>query len=66
MKQTWTLLFRAWTWSNFAGIADIDECKIKPVDTARINPHIDMGQGLLQCISEIYEQIHQEKSTEWV
>lgn len=26
------------------------------------NPHIDMGQGLLQCISEIYEQIHQEKS----
>lgn len=22
------------------------------------NPHIDMGQGLLQCIADLYEQIH--------
>lgn len=28
------------------------------------NPYVDMGQGLLQCISEIYERIHQEKSVE--
>jgi UDP-glucose 4-epimerase len=25
------------------------------------NPYIDMGQGLLNCMKEIYEQIHQEK-----
>lgn len=25
------------------------------------NPHIDMGQGLLQCMAEIYEKIHSEK-----
>ena len=25
------------------------------------NPHIDMGQGLLQCMAELYEMIHQEK-----
>lgn len=24
------------------------------------NPHIDMGQGLLQCMAEIYEKIHHE------
>ncbi len=29
------------------------------------NPHIDMGQGLLQCIAEIYEQEHQEKKAEF-
>lgn len=29
------------------------------------NPHIDMGQGLLQCIAEMYEQIHQEKQQEF-
>ena len=28
------------------------------------NPHIDLGQGLLQCMAGIYEQIHQEKSEE--
>ncbi|MBU0568820.1 NAD(P)-dependent oxidoreductase [bacterium] len=28
------------------------------------NPHIDMGQGLLNCMKEIYEQIHQEKHEE--
>ena len=28
------------------------------------NPHIDMGQGLLQCMAEIYEQIHVEKHEE--
>ncbi len=28
------------------------------------NPHIDMGQGLLQCMAEIYEEIHQEKTEE--
>lgn len=28
------------------------------------NPHIDMGQGLLQCIAELYEQVHQEKHEE--
>ncbi len=22
------------------------------------NPHVDMGQGLLQCIAELYEQTH--------
>jgi UDP-glucose 4-epimerase len=27
-----------------------------------INPHIDMGQGLLLCMSEIYEKILQKKS----
>jgi UDP-glucose 4-epimerase len=25
------------------------------------NPHIDMGQGLLSCMAEIYETIHKEK-----
>ena len=25
------------------------------------NPHIDMGQGLLRCMAEMYEQIHSEK-----
>lgn len=28
------------------------------------NPHVDMGQGLLQCLSELYGQVHQEKSSE--
>jgi UDP-glucose 4-epimerase len=28
------------------------------------NPHIDMGQGLLQCMAELYEKIHQEKVEE--
>jgi len=28
------------------------------------NPHIDMGQGLLNCMAEIYEEIHQEKYEE--
>lgn len=28
------------------------------------NPHIDMGQGLLQCMAEIYEKVHQEKIEE--
>lgn len=28
------------------------------------NPHIDMGQGLLQNIAEVYEKVHQEKSSE--
>lgn len=28
------------------------------------NPHIDMGQGLLQCIAEHYEKAHKEKSME--
>lgn len=28
------------------------------------NPHIDMGQGLLQCMAELYEKIHQEKTEE--
>jgi UDP-glucose 4-epimerase len=28
------------------------------------NPHIDMGQGLLQCIENLYEQIHIEKHEE--
>lgn len=28
------------------------------------NPHIDMGQGLLQCIAELYEQVHREKHAE--
>jgi UDP-glucose 4-epimerase len=28
------------------------------------NPHIDMGQGLLQCMAELYESIHQEKIEE--
>lgn len=28
------------------------------------DPHIDMGQGLLQCIAELYEQVHQEKHAE--
>lgn len=28
------------------------------------NPHIDMGQGLLQCMAELYEKIHQEKMEE--
>lgn len=26
------------------------------------NPYIDMGQGLLNCIAEIYEDVHQDKS----
>lgn len=25
------------------------------------NPHIDLGQGLLQCMAEIYEKVHREK-----
>lgn len=25
------------------------------------NPHIDMGQGLLECMAEIYEKVHCEK-----
>jgi len=28
------------------------------------NPHIDMGQGLLQCMTEIYEKIHNDKKEE--
>lgn len=28
------------------------------------NPHIDMGQGLLRCMTEIYEYIHQEKQND--
>lgn len=28
------------------------------------NPHVDMGQGLLQCISEVFEKLHSEKMTE--
>lgn len=28
------------------------------------NPHIDMGQGLLQCMAELYEKIHKEKTEE--
>lgn len=28
------------------------------------NPHIDMGQGLLQCMAEIYEKVHNEKHQE--
>lgn len=28
------------------------------------NPHIDMGQGLLQCMAELYEKIHEEKVEE--
>jgi UDP-glucose 4-epimerase len=28
------------------------------------NPHIDMGQGLLQCMAEIYEKVHSEKHKE--
>lgn len=28
------------------------------------NPHIDMGQGLLQCMVEIYRQVHGEKYDE--
>jgi len=28
------------------------------------NPHIDMGQGLLQCMAEVYEKIHGEKHRE--
>jgi len=28
------------------------------------NPHIDMGQGLLQCIENLYEHIHIEKHEE--
>ena len=28
------------------------------------NPHIDMGQGLLQCMAEIYEKVHSEKHEE--
>jgi UDP-glucose 4-epimerase len=28
------------------------------------NPHIDMGQGLLQCMAELYEKVHQEKIEE--
>jgi len=29
-----------------------------------INPHIDMGQGLLQSMAEIYETVHGEKHEE--
>ena len=28
------------------------------------NPHIDMGQGLLQCMAEVYEAAHSEKHNE--
>jgi len=28
------------------------------------NPHIDMGQGLLNCMAEIYQSIHKEKYEE--
>ncbi|MCF8069386.1 MAG: NAD(P)-dependent oxidoreductase [Desulfobacterales bacterium] len=28
------------------------------------NPHIDMGQGLLQCMAEIYENVHVKKHKE--
>ena len=28
------------------------------------NPHVDMGQGLLQCIAELFEKVHQEKTAE--
>lgn len=28
------------------------------------NPHIDMGQGILQCIAEVFEQVHGEKHME--
>ena len=28
------------------------------------NPHIDMGQGLLQCMAEVYEKVHSEKHEE--
>ena len=28
------------------------------------NPHIDMGQGLLNCMAEIYEELHTEKKEE--
>ncbi len=28
------------------------------------NPHIDMGQGLLNCMAEIYGQLHKEKKVE--
>ena len=28
------------------------------------NPHIDMGQGLLQCMADIYETLHPEKHEE--
>ena len=28
------------------------------------NPHIDMGQGLLQCMAEIYEKVHIEQRKE--
>lgn len=28
------------------------------------NPHLDMGQGLLQCMAELYEKVHQEKTDE--
>lgn len=29
-----------------------------------INPHIDMGQGLLRCMAEIYEAVHGERHAE--
>ena len=29
------------------------------------NPHIDMGQGLLLCMAEIYEKVHSEKHEEF-
>ncbi len=28
------------------------------------NPHVDMGQGLLQCIAEVFETIHSKESAE--
>ena len=28
------------------------------------NPHIDMGQGVLQCMAEVYEEAHNEKHEE--
>ena len=28
------------------------------------NPHIDMGQGLLQCVADIYDQVHLEKKSD--
>ena len=29
------------------------------------NPHIDMGQGLLQNIAQVYEQVHQDKTSQF-
>lgn len=32
----------------------------KPGKKLTANPHIDMGQGLLQCMAEIYEDLHSD------